>query len=374
MVTFRRVDPTDAGPIPVLTSPEFETRISNTLSSVFAEAERMPPHCNLPENNSDAVALHEFVVKHLSEHCVSIVGLQSTGCGQFKTIDILTPFMSEVIQYLVEDYAWSRGWCFVKKGFTDIPMYPPYDAEVQQLKAYQRNHGTTNATRGSRLIFLITAYTDPPQVMRLLTRLHSPRHLYIVVVDRSHQHFAQNMTESVRALGENVVVLTPLAVVYMASSATRVLVHGMSWILDKFDGWDYLVSLTGTDYPLLTVAEMEAKLSKRNPPMPSLLIWQSARAYDAAFRSFDGRKDNASMCGRLAAAVLKEERVLPSVSERRGVEQYGMPLTDENQKIYMRYTARQKTQVSELCVTLKKLQHSKLSTYAIVAVREGYLA
>ena len=49
--------------------------------------------------------------------------------------------------------------------------------------------------------------------------------------------------------------------------------------------------------------------------------------------------------GLLRAGMLMVERQTQTASCRRGVEQFGFPLTKENQKLFMRFSSRQSTQV-----------------------------
>lgn len=195
---------------------------------------------------------------------------------------------------------------------------------------------------------MITAYTDAPQVMRLLSKIYARRHTYIVVVDKSHAAFAVDIKNRVKSLGTNVVVVTPYAVVYLASSATRILAQGMAWILKEFKHWDYFISLTGTDYPLMSVSDIEKRLSRRQPPLPSLMMWENGDAFGKAFAKYKGTNTD-SVLARNALNLLAEERFRKSTSSRRrGNEQFGIPLTCENQKMFMRYSSRKTTQVNAI--------------------------
>ena len=212
----------------ILVTDAFSNLITKTLNDVIGKAERLPPHCILPRNASEAIAVHEWVLNMLRDKCSVMMGMHASKCYKHDGIDPLTPFITEVVQHIVEDYAWQRGWCRVVKGYTDIPTYSNCQQQASQLLTYYQNRKPTD---GIKLMFLITAYTDSKHVMRLITRLYSPQHRYVVVVDKMQTEFAAEMRQLVKSIGDNVVVVTPITVVYLASSATRILAQGMAWML-----------------------------------------------------------------------------------------------------------------------------------------------
>jgi hypothetical protein len=326
-----------------LVSSDFSRKIDDKLATIIRE-ESLPKYCVLPENDVNAESeLHEWVINMLHDHCRVLMGTQATPCHKLHTIDPLTPCMGEVVRNIAEEYAWHRGWCRVAKGLTDIPTFPDSQKQTNQLDIYYKNSDHGKPVDGSvRLIFMITAYKDIPQVMRMLTRIYSKRHRYVVVVDKSQAVFATELAMRVRSLGPNVVVLTPYAVVYLASSATRILAHGMAWIYKEFTDWDHFISLTGTDYPLMSIADIEAKLAKR-VAMPSLMVWEESAIFEKAFQQYD-RKAVGGLVHQ-ALWTIQQERVRQAFSRRRGNEQFGIPLTCDNQTLFVRYSSRKTTQV-----------------------------
>jgi hypothetical protein len=346
VTTFKRITEQH---VPVqLVSPEFANTVDTTLAKAIEVGMQLPPHCIISSNSSEVELMHAWILLMLSEKCITMMGMHNIGCKQYAHVDPLTPFLIEVVHTLAVEYAWSQGWCFVRKGLTDIPTFPDSEEQMKQLVHYsktrKRSEVRTRSTSTVRLVFMITAYIDVPQVMRLLSRLYSPNHYYVVVVDKSHDVVVANLTEQVKALGENVVVVTPMAVVYLASSATRILAQGMAWILQRLDDWDYLVALTGSDYPLQNLSEIEKTLSLRQPPAPSMLMWGVRGPYGAALKK-DFENATKKRYADEATLRMQEERTTGLLSERRGTEQFGIPLTSENQRILMRYSARQTSQV-----------------------------
>ena len=344
MVPFESQDPLH---LSTLITPGFSSKIDNTLESIISRGEKLPEYCNATMYSEDEVERHAWVLNMLHDHCMVLMGTQAAPCKKFHTIDPLTPCMKEVVSNLAEEYAWSRGWCHVAEGLTDIPTFPNCESEAMQLKKYYENDAVKeDIASGIRLIFMITAYTDSIQVMRLLSRIYSRRHRYIVVVDKSQSDFAADMRQRVLSLGKNVVVLTPYAVVYLASSATRILAQGMAWAIKEFKDWDYFISLTGTDYPLMSISDIESELSQRVVPMPSLMIWENKQLFTKAYRkvqtTLHGKK---KLLALNALDMIREERLRQAYSRRRGNDQFGIPLTCEKQKLFMRYSSRKSTQV-----------------------------
>ena len=100
-------------------------------------------------------------------------------------------------------------------------------------------------------MFLITVYRDAE----------------VIAVDKIELEFAQNLNTLVAIkYDKNIVVAAPYNVEYLSSSATKILIHGMSWIFSTTKERDCLISLTGTDYPLVLMGMMEAILEARNHP------------------------------------------------------------------------------------------------------------
>jgi hypothetical protein len=87
-------------------------------------------------------------------------------------------------------------------------------------------------------------------------------------VDSASVKLAAELRRLVLDLGTNIFIASRIPVVYMASSASRILAQGMHWFLKNTRSFDYLVSCTGSDYPLvpLSVLENVLALRERRPP------------------------------------------------------------------------------------------------------------
>jgi len=51
------------------------------------------------------------------------------------------------------------------------------------------------------------------------------------------------------------------------------LTKAMAWFARHARGWDYLVALTGSDYPLVPLARMEHIFRSQQPPQPFVMGW-----------------------------------------------------------------------------------------------------
>ena len=47
----------------------------------------------------------------------------------------------------------------------------------------------------------------------------------------------------------------------------------MAWFLKYASGWDYMVCITGSDYPLVPLNVLEIMLMSQQPPMPFVMAW-----------------------------------------------------------------------------------------------------
>lgn len=186
----------------------------------------------------------------------------------------------------------------------------------------------------------MTVYRDAEAVMRLLRLLYRPQHLYVLNVDQASAALAAELRVRVLALEEeedgesegggarrkkrkrnnNIFLATGTPVVYMASSASRILVQGMQWFLQHGGKFDYLISCTGSDYPLLPLAVMERVLQRRAPPFPSVMNWNHATWEDAKGLDLEGSRSGSSGADSVLArdVVLSERRPPHAPMESRG--------------------------------------------------------
>jgi hypothetical protein len=244
---------------------------------------RLPLYCSLPSRGAARAMkdMTKWVRSKLLWKCHHKI--TSSKCYKLQYVDPFTPCLTSLQAALAEDYAWTRGWCSVLPASAEVPVLPGVEADEGQLDRleYSKTPQKTAAAPRLRLGFLLTVYRDAQAVMRLLRHLHSPQHIYVVNVDSSSSSLASELRPLVLELGSNVFIATGTPVVYMASSASQILVQGMQWFLKYAGTFDYLIACTGSDYPLVPLDVMETILRQRSPPFPSVMNWNHATWEDA---------------------------------------------------------------------------------------------
>ena len=236
--------------------------------------------------------------------------ITSSKCYKLPYVDPLIPCIRSLQLALAEDYAWSMGWCSVSSKSASIPVLSGVqldNARVQELERMKQK------VPEMRLVFMITVYRDSKAVVRLLRHLYSRNHFYIVNVDSFSTELSSQLACSINEFGSNVVIANGTGVVYMASSASQILVQSMQWLLRNAIAFDYLVSCTGSDYPMMPLSTLEKVLSLRSPSFPSVMNWNHATWEDANSIKFVSTH---SILAR--DTVLSERRPPNSPMESRG--------------------------------------------------------
>jgi hypothetical protein len=207
-------------------------------------------------------------------------------CDFSKRYDGFVPCRQDLSNHLAEDYAATMRWCDFTAPEASVPELVDVDARAAPafskppLRKASSNSSSTESGPNIRLAFLLTVYTDHPHVRRLLHLLYSPRHYYLLHIDPagSSAKFNKLMEMEIAAnysQHNNVFISRDVPIVYGASTATMVLTKAMAWFLRRATGWDYIVSLTGSDYPTMPLRRLEWILALQEPPMPFLMAWSS---------------------------------------------------------------------------------------------------
>ena len=241
-------------------------------------------------------------------------------CDHKRTYDQLIPCPNELYSALAYDYAVSQGWCDFTRKEADIEPLKRVSSVVDVgKKTSHQEEGTTTTeedkkkiivpvkniaskrARALRLVFFFTVYTDAPSVARILGRLYSPYHYYLLHIDPNgatpgfeaelkrlllEKVLSQKFQSTKRTFSSsndidsygNIGIAKDVHIIYGASTASILLSKAMSWSLqnDAFisqaidqtlnihfdDGsqkadakmkWDYFVPLTVFDYPLVSL-------------------------------------------------------------------------------------------------------------------------
>ena len=267
-------------------------------------------------------------------------------CERLRGYDAIIPCPKELMDNLAEDYAVSKNWCDFNHPAAIIPTLSVHNVDRGASAAFQKprisvdfpvsitsagaaTFGTTagngssssgtsgrvigtgfssGSTVGSnkvaqidpqgvvgstataniprnrnvRLAFFFTIYADATFVTRLLNRLYSPTHYYLLHLDASMGGVSIEFEAEMRALANkypNVFLAKDTPIVYGASTATILLTRAMAWFDKYATGWDYFVPLTGSDDPLVPLSRIEHIFAHQNPPLPFVMAWTPGNFY-----------------------------------------------------------------------------------------------
>jgi hypothetical protein len=113
-----------------------------------------------------------------------------------------------------------------------------------------------------RLAYVITAYRQPGQFARLLDAIWHPEDSFAVHVDAKVSDALRRDFEAAAAGRPNVRFVEPLEVTWGGYSLCEAEWRGLTSLVERGE-WDYLMNITGQDYPLMTRARMVEELSRR---------------------------------------------------------------------------------------------------------------
>jgi hypothetical protein len=219
-------------------------------------------------------------------------------CERYRGYDAILPCPQELADNLAEDYAVSKRWCDflhpaaaiqpltkvdagAAKAFQRPPLRNASNVPPDPNRFYDSYKGGVSlppeaAAPAVRLAFFFTVYADAQFVRRLLQRLYSPTHYYLLHLDASVGSVSVEFEQQMRALADshdNVFLTKDVPIVYGASTATILLTRAMAWFDKYATGWDYFVPLTGSDYPLVPLKRIEHIFAFQQPPMPFVMAW-----------------------------------------------------------------------------------------------------
>eukprot|EP01040_Poterioochromonas_malhamensis_P005249 gene5249-5629_t len=247
-----------------------EQRLNTWKPNLKSLKGKPPTYCMVPSLKDD-YSMQQWIESELKARCHPYALRKA--CNRARYYDGFVPCRQELMNYLAEDYAITKGWC----------DFHHKNARIQPLKVgnSRKNKDFTSfkaKRKGSsiRIAFLFTVYHDYPLIERLFNHLYKPYHYYLFHIDPSNNEIADflpKIRQLIHRYQENVFLSTEIPVVYGASTASLILSKGMAWFLKNIKDWDYLISLTGSDYPLMPLTRLEKILSCQSPPMPFLMAW-----------------------------------------------------------------------------------------------------
>ncbi len=108
-----------------------------------------------------------------------------------------------------------------------------------------------------KLAYVISAYKLPEMLVRLVRRLDSPRALFLIHVDRKTEPEVFERMRAPLAGRENVVFLPRHLCHWGDFGHVRATLKGIRHLVDHRIDFRYAILLTGQDYPIKPVAEIE---------------------------------------------------------------------------------------------------------------------
>jgi glycosyltransferase involved in cell wall biosynthesis len=188
-----------------------------------------------------------------------------------------------------------------------------------------------------RTVYLIACHTNPEQVLRLVTTLrrHSPDSYILIHPDPAGASLDRSVFAEIDQLH---IIDDPIPVAWGEFSLVEMELHCLTWLLDHHIPFDWLVFLSGQDYPIQPIAEIEQFLATTeydglmehfdatDPPPVSTssgLRWKP----DTGFKRFFYRYVSLSLPGQLRGPVFRLGRWLNAVQslvtlavDRQGVK------------------------------------------------------
>jgi hypothetical protein len=115
------------------------------------------------------------------------------------------------------------------------------------------------------LAYVVTAHKNARQLARLLAAIYDPSNTYVLHVDRKspldvHQAARTFATSAGRAR-----VLRPRSIIWGSSALAKTQFEGIAAALELSQDWQYLLNLTGQDYPLRPQSFIRQWLSDQPP-------------------------------------------------------------------------------------------------------------
>ena len=304
---------------------------------------RVPPYCRTPSIHEDETMQH-WIRNELGKRCHQT--RLWVPCETKRTYDGFIPCPQELSDDLAEDYANTMLWCDAADSKAAIPQMVKVDSAA--IKAFNQDPISEAGDRNGRvrLAFFFTVYSDEAHVRRLLSRLWSPEHYYLLHVDPTGAH--RPFKKAMRALANeynvklgsrvdgNVYLASDVPIVYGASTATILLTKAMAWFRRNTRGWDYFVPVTGSDYPLLPLSRMEKIMAYQQPPMPFVMAWTPGTSTHI-FRlekTVPEFETDPELALSIKAVTDERGKVLGAVPMEYRSTNFGPPLLCNNKKSY----------------------------------------
>ena len=113
-----------------------------------------------------------------------------------------------------------------------------------------------------RVAYVILAHQLPEQLVRLVRRLNTPGALFLIHINRRSDDAVYRAAHAGLAELDNVVFLRRHKLYWGAFGHVRATIEGLDELYRRSARFDYAALLTGQDYPIKPVSEIERTLEK----------------------------------------------------------------------------------------------------------------
>jgi hypothetical protein len=115
-----------------------------------------------------------------------------------------------------------------------------------------------------RVAYLILVHKNPEQVARLLQAIHHEANTYAIHVDSRAPQDLHRVARVFCGRHANALLVPSMRVTYLGWDTVKAELAGIRLLLKSDRPWDYLVNLSGQDFPLMTQEEHSHLLSQHN--------------------------------------------------------------------------------------------------------------
>jgi hypothetical protein len=121
------------------------------------------------------------------------------------------------------------------------------------------------------LALFILAHKNAPQVARLFHTVHRPEDLVVLHFDRRADASLHLLGRELARAHRNVIVLRPRTILWGGSRMAEVQIEAMAAALNASGRWHHFLNLTGQDFPIKPLADLDAHLAAR--PDANCVSW-----------------------------------------------------------------------------------------------------
>lgn len=116
--------------------------------------------------------------------------------------------------------------------------------------------------REVKLAYVITAHTNPPQLLRLLGAIEAPGTAVALHIDAKANPELHQAARRYADAHQNTTVIASESIIWGSWRLAHAQIRGLRELLRASGEWDYCINLTGQDYPLKTQPQIAQALAE----------------------------------------------------------------------------------------------------------------